>query len=62
VSKKNFTSLAVIGRGAFGEVRLCREIKSGKIVAIKSLKKKEMIKKNQQTHLRDERNVLADGS
>jgi serine/threonine protein kinase len=32
--------VAVIGRGAFGEVRLCREIKNGRIVAIKCLKKK----------------------
>lgn len=30
-------------------------------MAIKCLKKKEMIKKNQQNHLRDERNILADG-
>lgn len=62
ISKKNFESLEVIGRGAFGEVRLCREIKTGRIVAVKCLKKDEMIKKNQQNHLRDERNVLADGS
>lgn len=62
VSKRNFESLSVIGRGAFGEVRLCREIKTGRVVAIKCLKKAEMIKKNQQNHLRDERNVLADGS
>ena len=62
ISKKNFTSLSIIGRGAFGEVRLCRENKTGRIVAIKCLKKKEMIKKNQQGHLRDERNILADGS
>ena len=30
-------------------------------MAIKCLKKKEMIKKNQQNPLRDERNILADG-
>jgi serine/threonine kinase 38 len=61
ISKKNFESICVIGRGAFGEVRLCREKKNGRIVAIKCLNKKEMIKKNQQGHLKAERNILADG-
>lgn len=61
ISKKNFEAICVIGRGAFGEVRLCREKKTGRVVAIKCLKKKEMIKKNQQGHLKAERNILADG-
>ena len=61
VSRKNFESLAVIGRGAFGEVRVCRERKTGRVVAIKCLKKEEMIKKGQETHLRAERNILAEG-
>ena len=51
----------MIGRGAFGEVRLCREKKTGRVVAIKCLKKQEMIKKNQQAHLKAERNILACG-
>ena len=32
---RDYESLAIIGRGAFGEVHVCREIKTGKIVAIK---------------------------
>ena len=43
---KDFESLAIIGRGAFGEVRLCRS-KEGHIVAIKKMNKHEMMDKNQ---------------
>ena len=28
---RNYISLAIIGRGAFGEVHVCKEIKTGKI-------------------------------
>lgn len=41
----DFESIAIIGRGAFGEVRLCRSI-MGELVAVKKMKKEEMIKKN----------------
>jgi len=34
----DFESIAIIGRGAFGEVRLCRS-KNGQIVAIKKMSK-----------------------
>jgi serine/threonine protein kinase len=43
---KEFTKIATIGRGAFGEVRLVQD-KTGKISAMKILKKSEMLKKNQ---------------
>ena len=45
VTISDFESLAIIGRGAFGEVRLCRS-KKGEIVAIKKMNKKEMLEKN----------------
>ncbi len=65
----DFESIAIIGRGAFGEVRLCRS-KNGELVAVKKMKKEEMIKKNQVkifalinffkvTHVRAERDILA---
>ncbi len=41
----DFESIAIIGRGAFGEVRLCKA-KNGELVAVKKMKKEEMIKKN----------------
>ena len=34
---QDFDSLAIIGKGAFGEVRLVREKKSGEIYALKSM-------------------------
>jgi len=40
----------VIGKGAFGEVRLVQKVDTGKIYAMKSLKKAEMFKKDQVTH------------
>ncbi|KAF7817363.1 serine/threonine-protein kinase tricorner [Senna tora] len=43
----DFEPLIIIGRGAFGEVRLCREKKSGNIYAMKKLKKSEMLKRGQ---------------
>ena len=55
----DFDSITIIGKGAFGEVRLCRWKKSGEIVTIKKMKKTEMINKNQVTHIRAERDVLA---
>ncbi|KAH9805187.1 AGC kinase family protein [Citrus sinensis] len=56
----DFELLTIIGRGAFGEVRLCREKKSGNIYAMKKLKKSEMVKRGQVEHVRAERNLLAE--
>ncbi|KAF3439637.1 hypothetical protein FNV43_RR17915 [Rhamnella rubrinervis] len=56
----DFDLLTIIGRGAFGEVRLCREKKSGDIYAMKKLKKSEMLSRGQVEHVRAERNLLAE--
>ncbi|EOY30371.1 PREDICTED: serine/threonine-protein kinase 38 isoform X1 [Theobroma cacao] len=56
----DFDLLTIIGRGAFGEVRLCREKKSGDIFAMKKLKKSEMLSRGQVEHVRAERNLLAE--
>ncbi|XP_057467959.1 uncharacterized protein LOC130757238 isoform X2 [Actinidia eriantha] len=56
----DFELLTIIGRGAFGEVRLCREKKSGTIFAMKKLKKSEMLSRGQVEHVRAERNLLAE--
>ncbi|KAJ9183790.1 hypothetical protein P3X46_007600 [Hevea brasiliensis] len=56
----DFDLLTIIGRGAFGEVRLCREKKSGNIYAMKKLKKSEMLSRGQVEHVKAERNLLAE--
>ncbi|KAG2398631.1 serine/threonine protein [Vigna angularis] len=57
---EDFELLTIIGRGAFGEVTLCREKTSGNIYAMKKLKKSEMLSRGQVEHVRAERNVLAE--
>ena len=59
ISAYDFEPLSIIGRGAFGEVRICRHKDSGDVVAMKKMKKKEMLKKNQVGHVRAERDILA---
>lgn len=54
-----FESIKVIGRGAFGEVRLVQMKGTNNIFAMKKLRKAEMIKKDQIQHVRAERDVMA---
>ncbi|KAI8524642.1 hypothetical protein RHMOL_Rhmol13G0164300 [Rhododendron molle] len=60
MSVDDFELLTIIGRGAFGEVRLCREKSTGLIYAMKKLKKSEMLRRGQVEHVKAERNVLAE--
>lgn len=55
----DFEPINIIGRGAFGEVRLCKWKKTNEVVTLKKMKKSEMVNKNQVTHIRAERDVLA---
>ena len=57
---QNFQTIKVIGKGAFGEVKLVSRKSDGKIYALKSLIKSEMFKKDQLAHVRAERDILAD--
>ena len=59
MSASNYESLSIIGRGAFGEVHICREIKTGEIVAIKKIKKEVLFNKNQIKHTLDEQDFLS---
>lgn len=73
IAVADFESLAVIGRGAFGEVRLVRRKAAkggsansnngsrdaGQIYALKSMKKEMMVMKNQVHHVKAERDALA---
>merc|ERR1719192_3238760 len=59
---EDFKTVKVIGRGAFGEVRVVRKADDGKVFAMKTMRKKDMIDKNQVAHIRAERNLLAAAS
>jgi len=59
LTTKVFQSLTIIGRGAFGEVRLVTMRGTKDLYAMKKLKKSEMIKKDQIFHVRAERDALA---
>lgn len=56
----DFELLTIIGRGAFGEVRLCKEKATGNVYAMKKLKKSEMLRRGQVEHVKAERNLLAE--
>ncbi|KAI0092425.1 AGC/NDR protein kinase [Irpex rosettiformis] len=58
----DFRTVKVIGKGAFGEVRVVQKTDTGKIYAMKTLKKEEMLKKDQLAHVRAERDVLAESN
>lgn len=62
LTSHSFESIKVIGRGAFGEVRLVRMKKTKKLYAMKKLDKSKMIEKHQVAHVRSERDVLADNN
>ena len=53
-SIQDYESIAIIGRGAFGEVHVCREKKTDKIYAIKKIKKNILVLKNQIIHILNE--------
>jgi len=56
----DFIPLKVIGKGAFGEVRLVQKADTGHVYAMKALRKAEMVAKDQVAHVRAERDVLVE--
>jgi protein-serine/threonine kinase len=56
---ENFSTLKIIGKGAFGEVKLVQRRNDGKIYALKSLVKQEMVEC--QTHC-EKRTTLTSNS
>lgn len=57
---EDFEALKVIGRGAFGEVRLVQKKDTGHVYAMKVLRKADMLEKEQVAHVRAERDVLVE--
>jgi serine/threonine kinase 38 len=62
IGVSDFESLAVVGKGAFGEVRLVREKKTGELFALKAMVMEAMKMKNQIEHIRAEQNILAEAN
>jgi len=56
----SFQSLAIIGRGAFGEVHLVKMKGTSNVFAMKKLQKIKMIEKDQVAHVQAEKQALAD--
>jgi len=56
----DFEALKVIGKGAFGEVRLVQKLDTGHIYAMKVLRKVDMVEKEQVAHVRAERDILVE--
>ena len=54
----SFSFLCVIGKGSYGKVLLVEKKDDKKIYAMKILKKKAMIKRNQVTHIKTERRIM----
>lgn len=57
---EDFDPIKVIGRGAFGEVRLVQKKDTGHIYAMKILRKMDMLEKEQIAHVRAERDILVE--
>ncbi|PAV63463.1 hypothetical protein WR25_01424 isoform A [Diploscapter pachys] len=60
LSREMFEVIAGIGIGAFGKVSLVKKKDTGKPYAMKTLNKKDVIKKQQHAHVKAERDILAE--
>lgn len=58
----DFEPLKTLGHGAFGIVRLVKEKATGNVFAIKMLRKSEAIRRNQESHVIAERDLLSDAA
>ena len=53
-----FSIIKVIGKGSYGKVLLVKKNDEDKVYAMKVLKKKAMIKRNQVEHIKAERKIM----
>jgi len=59
VNVEDFKTVKVIGRGAFGEVRVVLKKDNDKVYAMKTMRKKEMIDADHVAHIKAERDLLS---
>jgi serine/threonine kinase 38 len=55
---QDFEMLDMIGKGGFGRVYLCKERRTGDLVALKKIKKAIILERNKVESIRTEREVL----
>lgn len=60
MNRRMFKKIRVIGVGAFGEVSLVRKIDTSHLYAMKTLRKTDVLKRNQVAHVKAERDILAE--
>lgn len=60
MEKSMFVKIRTIGVGAFGEVALVRKIDTNHLYAMKTLRKVDVLKRNQVAHVKAERDILAE--
>ena len=58
LSIEDFSTIKVVGKGSYGKVLLVKKNDDQKVYAMKILKKKQMIKRNQVEHIKTERRIL----
>jgi len=59
IAAKDFTTIKVIGKGGFGEVRLVMKKDDGQVFAMKTMRKKDIIERNKVDHVKAERDLLS---
>ncbi|CAL8315099.1 unnamed protein product [Lota lota] len=60
MDKSMFKRIKTLGIGAFGEVCLARKEDAGTLYAMKTLRKKDVLLRNQVAHVKAERDILAE--
>ena len=60
MDKSMFQVIRTIGHGAFGEVSLVKKVGANTLYAMKTLRKKDVLKRNQVAHVKAERDILAE--
>ncbi|NXA23482.1 LATS1 kinase, partial [Ibidorhyncha struthersii] len=60
MDKSMFVKIKTLGVGAFGEVCLARKVDTNALYATKTLRKKDVLLRNQVAHVKAERDILAE--
>lgn len=60
LDKSMFQVIRTIGHGAFGEVSLVKRVETNTVYAMKTLRKKDVLMRNQVAHVKAERDILSE--